>query len=110
MPEKTYDTPLVKKLGIKPASRVLLVNEPAGFRDLLVGLPNDVTTDPPDEADVIVFFSKVAAEVKKQVPRLQEAACPGGGLWCVAEEDERGRDGRDVRGGPAGGAGDRIGR
>jgi len=85
MPEKTYDTPLVKKLGIKPASRLLLVNEPAGFRDLLVGLPDDVTTDLPDaeSADVIVFFSTVAAEVKKQVPRLKKWLAPGGGLWVA---------------------------
>ena len=83
MPEKKYDTPLVQKLGIKPGSRLLLVNEPAGFRDLLVGLPDDLTTDPPDEADVIVVFSTVAAEVKKQVPRLKKRLAPGGGLWVA---------------------------
>jgi hypothetical protein len=85
MPEKTYDTPLVKKLGIKPGSRLLLVNEPAGFRDLLVGLPEDVATDleADDLADVIVFFSTVAAEVKKLVPRLKKRLAPGGGLWVA---------------------------
>src|SRR5438067_926892 len=83
MPEKKYDTPLVQKLGIKPGSRLLVVNEPDGFRDLLVGLPNDVTTDPADEADVIVFFSTAAAEVKEQVPRLKKQLAPGGGLWVA---------------------------
>ena len=83
MPEKKYDTPLVKKLGIKPASRLLLVDEPAGFRDLLVGLPDDVTTEPVDEADVIVFFSTAAAEVKMQVPRLKKRLAVGGGLWVA---------------------------
>jgi len=82
MPEKKYDTPLVKKLGIKPGSRLLLVNEPDGFRDLLVGLPDDVT-EATDEADVIVFFATVAAEVKKQVPRLKKQLAPGGGLWIA---------------------------
>ena len=82
MPEKTYDTPLVKKLGIKPGSRLLAVNEPDSFRDLLVGLPGDVT-DATDEADVIVFFSTAAAEVKKQVPRLKKLLAPGGGLWVA---------------------------
>ncbi len=38
MPEKKYDTPLVKKLGIKPGHRLLIVNEPTGFRELLIGL------------------------------------------------------------------------
>jgi hypothetical protein len=82
VPEKKYDTPLVKKLGIKPGSRLLIVNEPDGFRDLLVGLPEDVT-EATDEADVIVFFSTVAAEVKKQVPRLKKQLAPGGGLWIA---------------------------
>jgi hypothetical protein len=85
MSEKTYDTPLVQKLGIKPGSRLLLVNEPAGFRDLLVGLPGDVVTELEDDnpADVIVFFSTVAAEVKKQVPRLKKRLAPGGGFWVA---------------------------
>jgi hypothetical protein len=85
MPEKKYDTPLVKKLGIKPGSRLLLVNEPAGFRDLLVGLPEDVETGVADTApaDVIVYFSTVAAEVKKQAPRLKKRLAPGGGLWVA---------------------------
>lgn len=81
MTEQKYDTPLVKKLGIKPGSRVLLVNDPAGFVDLLVGVPDDVATDL--AADVIVFFSSVAAEVKRQVPRLRRRLAPGGGLWVA---------------------------
>jgi hypothetical protein len=83
VPEKKYDTPLVKKLGIKPGSRLLLVDDPSGFRDLLVGLPDDVSTEPNDEADVIVFFSTIAAEVKKQVPRLKKRLATGGGLWVA---------------------------
>lgn len=83
MPEKKYDTPLVKKLGIKPGSRLLLVNEPDGFRDLLVGLPEDVTVNPVDAADVIVCFSTGAAEVKRLVPRLKKRLAPGGGLWVA---------------------------
>ena len=84
MPEKKYDTPLVKKLGIKPGHRLLLVNEPVGFLDLLIGLPDDVETEfPTDEAaDVIVFFTTVAAEVK-QFPRLKKRLRPGGGLWVA---------------------------
>src|SRR5262245_17832611 len=84
MPEKKYDTPLVKKLGIKPGHRVLFVNEPEGFRSLLVGLPEDVETEFDSEpADVIVFFSTDAAEVKKQVPRLKNRLAAGGGLWVA---------------------------
>jgi len=84
MPEKKYDTPLVKKLGIKPGCRLLVVNEPDGFRSLLVGLPEDVQTDFDSEhADVIVFFSTDPAEVRKQVPRLKKRLAAGGGLWVA---------------------------
>jgi hypothetical protein len=85
MPEKKYDTPLVKKLGIKPGHRLLIVKEPDGFADLLVGLPNDVETEPGDDepADVIVLFSTQAAEVKKLVPKLKKRLNPGGGFWIA---------------------------
>ena len=95
MPEKKYDTPLVRKLGIKPGSRLLLVNEPDGFRDLLLGLPDDVEQQPENEADVIVAFFTVAAEVKKQVPRLKKRLAPGGGLWVAWPKKTSGVD-RDV--------------
>ena len=85
MPEKKYDTPLVKKLGIKPGHRLLLVNEPVGFSDLLVGLPLDVVTDFSEDelADVIVYFSTVAAEVKREVPKLKKRLGPSGGFWVA---------------------------
>ena len=94
MTEQKYDTPLVKKLGIKPGSRVLLVNDPAGFIDLLVGVPDDVATDlaADEPADVIVFFSTVAAEVKRQVPRLRRRLAPGGGLWVAWPKKTSGVD------------------
>jgi hypothetical protein len=36
------DTPLVRKLGIKPAARILFVNAPAKFAATLGPLPADV--------------------------------------------------------------------
>jgi len=85
MPEKKYNTPLVQKLGIKPGRRLLVVNEPTGFRTLLIGLPDDVQTEltDADTADVIVFFGTVAADVQRQVPRLKKRLAPGGGLWVA---------------------------
>jgi len=85
MPVKKYHTPLVQKLGIKPGHRLLVVHEPDGFRKLLVGLPNDVQTElgDADAADVIVFFATVAADVKRQVPRLKKRLSAGGGFWIA---------------------------
>jgi hypothetical protein len=85
MADKKYDTPLVVKLGIKPGSKLLVVNEPPGFRELLIGLPGDVETVDADKepADVIVFFSIDAAEVKRTFPKLKKRLNPGGGLWVA---------------------------
>ena len=85
MPEKTYNTPLVKKLGIQSGHRLLIVDEPDGFRQLLVGLPGALQTNlaSDESADVIVFFATVAAEVKRQFPRLKKRLAPGGGLWVA---------------------------
>jgi hypothetical protein len=85
MPEKKYNTPLVPKLGIKSGHRLLLVSAPDGFRDLLVGLPADVRTELADAepADIIVLFGTVAAEVKRQIPRLKKRLAPGGGFWVA---------------------------
>jgi hypothetical protein len=85
MPEKKYNTPLVKKLGIKPGHRLMLVNAPGGFSSLLVGVPQDVETElaEAEPADVIVLFGTVAADVKRQIPPLKKRLAPGGGLWVA---------------------------
>lgn len=85
MPEKKYDTPLVKKLGIKPGHRLLIVNEPEDFRAKLIGLPDDVVEDFEDVelADVILWFTLEAAEVKRQFPKLKKRLNEGGGLWIA---------------------------
>jgi hypothetical protein len=85
VPEKKYDTPLVKKLGIKPGHRLLIVNEPDGFRELLVGLPVDVRTEFGEDelADVIVLFTTLAVEAKREIPKLKKRLAPGGGFWIA---------------------------
>lgn len=59
MPLTGYSgTPLVKKLGIKPGMTVAVIGPPKGFRDELVGLPDDVrltmTTSKP--VDLVIWF------------------------------------------------------
>jgi hypothetical protein len=75
--------PLVKKLGIKPDHVVLLVNEPAEFRSLLIDLPAGVTlTDDANKANVIIFFITACNELKR-FARLQKKLIVGGGLWVA---------------------------
>lgn len=84
MPEKKYDTPLLKKLVIKPGHRLLLVNEPEDFRDKLIGLPEDIIEDFEDDelANVLVWFTLQAAEVKREFSKLKKRLQVGG-LWVA---------------------------
>jgi hypothetical protein len=59
MPLAGYSgTPLVKKLGIKPGMTVAVIRPPKGFREELVGLPDDVrlTMATSKPADLVIWF------------------------------------------------------
>jgi hypothetical protein len=73
-------TPLVRKLGIKPGHRLLLVDEPAGFA--LADLPDGVT-EARGEADVILAFFTRRAELAEALPALRERMDPAAGLWIA---------------------------
>jgi hypothetical protein len=82
--EKTYNTPLAKKLGIREDHVVLPVNEPDGFRALLTDLPAGVTFDPTAKrADIILLFAATAKQVTAKLPGLAKRLSPGGGLWVA---------------------------
>ena len=53
MAEKTYTTPLAKKLGAKPG------------------------------AEVVVFFTTRRAELERRFPALEKALAPADGLWIA---------------------------
>ncbi len=78
-------TPLARKLGIKPGSRVLLVRPPDGFEDELVPLPDDVsiTSQPAGELDVIVTFCRMLSELEASLAELLPRIHPNGGLWIA---------------------------
>ena len=71
-------TPLVKKLGIKPGHRLLLVDAPDGFA--LEDLPEGVT-EASGEADVIVAFFVGRADLERALPGLRERMDKAAGLW-----------------------------
>jgi len=76
-------TPLVRKLGIKPDSRVALIGAPAGFRDELAGLPPGVRlvtrVEPPP--DLIVWFVHGRRDLEGGMARM--ATSMGPGLWVA---------------------------
>ena len=69
-------TPLPKKLGVKPDSRVLVEGGPEGF------LP-DVARVAEGPADVIVSFQTERAGVEEAIPRLRREMEPNAGLWIA---------------------------
>ena len=76
-------TPLPKKLGIKPGHRVAFVHAPDGFRDTLGELPERVEMADDDDApaDVVVFFTKRADELRAAFRGLGARVHPAGMLW-----------------------------
>ena len=80
-------TPLARKLGIKPESRVLLVNAPETFgTDELTDLPPGVelhTKPGPSPYDVVVLFVSSTAELFDTFESLTKRITPSGRLWVA---------------------------
>jgi hypothetical protein len=78
-------TPLVRKLGIKPRSRLGLIGAPEGFDITLGELPEDVAVRRRVRGplDVIVAFCSSHAELARRMPSLRAALDPAGGLWIA---------------------------
>lgn len=73
--------PVAQKLLLKPGSRALILNAPAGY---LEQLPDVVQVEqkPGDRPyDFIHFFATRRDEVLAHGPRLRQALKPGGILW-----------------------------
>src|SRR5688572_8150317 len=72
-------TPLPKKLGIKPESRVLLLNAPDGFS--LEDVP--VVRRAQGLADVILSFHTGRHDLQRRMPVLRERMRQDGRLWIA---------------------------
>ncbi len=80
------DTSLIKKLGIKPKQRIIMLNAPEGYSEQLGALlPADVelltTPAPAGNFDVVLQFVRNKAEVEKDTPIAIQLVKPGGLLW-----------------------------
>jgi hypothetical protein len=80
------DTSLIKKLGIKPKQRVLILNAPEGYAEQFVSLlPADAelvtSTASAASSDVVLQFVRNKAEVEQHTPPAIQMVKPGGLLW-----------------------------
>ena len=69
-------TPLPKKLGIKPDSRLLIFGGPDDF---LAGIERAGAAP----ADVIVSFHTERADLERRIPELRALMDPAAGLWIA---------------------------
>jgi hypothetical protein len=77
------DTPLTKKLGIKPGFRMLILNAPDGYRDLLAPLPEgaEVHLAAKGMFDFAQLFVHSQADVDEHALTAIRAVKSGGLLW-----------------------------
>jgi hypothetical protein len=72
MPTAGYSgTPLLKKLGIKPPMKILLLNEPDNYFDLLETNVNDQLCHKNEIPDLIHLFVKTNKEFETQMKKLE---------------------------------------
>ncbi len=86
MPAAGYSgTPLPRKLGIKPESRLALLGAPEDFSDTLGELPPGVSVRRSTRGplDLIVAFFTQRAELERRLPALTKALDQAGGLWIA---------------------------
>jgi hypothetical protein len=76
-------TPLVKKLGIKPATTLALLSAPAGFLDLIGDRPADVriTARQADDPALTIWFVTSRRDLDGRMPLVARAM--GQGLWVA---------------------------
>lgn len=78
------DTPLVRKLGVKPGQRVMTVSEPTAYWDWLAPLPDDVKVARKPEKgglDFIHLFAKEKKTFEKEFLRNKPFLKKDGMLW-----------------------------
>ena len=76
--------PLIKKLGIKTGDRLLLLNTPKNYDNLIGEWPDEISLvdiDEAEEVNFIHFFTQEFAEIEVTFPLLNQKLIKGGSLW-----------------------------
>lgn len=84
MPAGYSQTPLVRKLGIKPGDRILLIKAPTHYLELLGELPQNVSViNKKSEGNLpfIHLFAKNSRDLIEQFPTAKELLAKDGMLW-----------------------------
>ena len=74
MPAAGYSgTPLIKKLGIKPGTKMLLINEPGNYFELLGVNISDQSCKKNETPDLVHLFTKNNNEFEAEIKKLKPA-------------------------------------
>jgi hypothetical protein len=77
-------TPLAKKLGIKPGTKLHAIDPPRDYAKLLAPLPKGVailTKRPKSGADIVHLFVETLAQLDKKLPLARKAMTIDGAIW-----------------------------
>ncbi len=76
-------TPLARKLGIAAGCRIVVVNEPDGYRGWLAPLPEGVRFEAAVSADVDIVhvFADRRAELERQLDSWRRRIGPAAAVW-----------------------------
>ena len=87
-------TSIVKKLGLKPGMRALVLGAPSGYLDSLAPLPDGVvvSTTVGGNHGFVQFFVSKEAEIEKSKKKLLESADPGALVWISYPKKSSGVD------------------
>ena len=85
--ERVYTTPLLDKLGIRPGTRVAIIDvDDDAIRPLLAGRTSDVTEGWPEpDTDVVLLGADSMAQLAP-LPQLATRIRPNGGIWVVSRK------------------------
>jgi len=76
-------TPLIRKLGIKPDTRIAFYSPPKGFRTLLGPLPKTIVTAKAGAVDFAILFVKSKSALATDFVPLRDRLESNGMLWVA---------------------------
>lgn len=99
MPETPYSqSPLVKKLAIKPKTRITAINPIDGFQAMLGELPPETTFNSTFEGafDWITVFVKTESELDSLIESIKKHLKQMGILWVAIPRDKKSKLNRNT--------------
>jgi predicted SnoaL-like aldol condensation-catalyzing enzyme len=87
-------TSIVKKLGLKPGMRALVLDAPSGYMKSLAPLPDqvEVSQNLGSTHDFVQFFATKKSDIAKSAKKLLQSATPGALVWITYPKKTSGVD------------------